>query len=49
MSEYGECPECGDESLEVESGGSRKGRWFTAECQNDECDYANDDVDIYED
>jgi hypothetical protein len=49
MSELLECPECEDESLEYHSGGSRTGRWFTAECQNDECGYSHDDVEIYED
>lgn len=49
MSELLECPECEQETLDYQGGGNRTGRWFTAECQNDECGYSHDDVDIYED
>lgn len=46
--EYGDCPECGHPTLDGTGGSDRGGWWCRVECLNDECDYAYDDVEIYE-
>jgi hypothetical protein len=49
LTDLPECPECGQESLEVTGGKDRRGWWSDSECLNDECDYTSSDFDIYDD
>lgn len=49
LTDLPECPECGEESLEVTGGRDRRGWWSDSECTNDECDYSSSDFDIYDD
>jgi hypothetical protein len=44
-----ECPQCGEEALEVTGGRDRRGWWSNSECLNDECDYTDEAFDIYDD
>jgi hypothetical protein len=46
--DYAECPECGCESLDGESGRSRGGWWWKAWCIEDGCDYEADECEDYE-
>ena len=46
--EYGECPQCGGDSLDGEGGRSRKGWWSRVWCVSDDCDYETDDCEVYE-
>lgn len=46
--DYGVCPECGDESLDGNSGRSRGGWWYEVWCLNDECGYRHDDCQAYD-
>lgn len=47
--EYADCPQCGEPTLDGSAGSDRSGQWCKVECLNDECDYAYDDVEIYDD
>lgn len=47
--DYPECPECGEESLEVTGGRERRGWWSKSVCLNDDCDYSDEDCDVYDD
>ena len=49
LTEGTECPECGQNTIESDGGADRRGRWWKDVCENDECDYINEDCDIYDD